>query len=265
VARATLEPASTLTSEALAALLVAGYEGYGVPMDVDAAAVVRHVGSNDIDLAASRIALGDDGPVGVCLLALRGDEAWVGGMGVVVSRRREGIGEALMHGVLAEARRHGARRVRLEVLEQNDAARLLYEKLGFVRLRDVCVWTLEAEVGESDARDVPAEEAHAFVREHRLEPAPWQRADETLARLDDLVGVALDGGAAVYRVAGGRVLFLQAAARDEHAAIALLRALRARGTALIVLNLPETDVCAGALARLGARLDVRQHEMALDL
>jgi hypothetical protein len=77
--------------------------------------------------------------------------------------------------------------------------------------------------------------------------------------------VAVEGATAVYRDAGGRVLMFQSAARDEEAATALLWALRARGSAVIVLNLPEADVCTGALARLGGRADVRQHEMAREL
>jgi hypothetical protein len=186
-------------------------------------------------------------------------------MGVVPERRREGIGEALMHAVLAEARDLGVRRVRLEVIEQNEAARLLYEKRGFARLRDVCVWTLDAEVAPVAARAVPAVAAHDFVREHRRAPEPWQRDDGTLAHLDGLAGIAVASGAAVYRAAAGRVLLLQAAARDDDAATALIAALRREGNALVVLNLPENDSCATALERLGGRIDVRQHELALEL
>jgi GNAT superfamily N-acetyltransferase len=265
VATLRLDPASSLSLEQLAALFSEAYEGYPVPMHVDAAGLARMIETSDLDLDAARIARVAGEPVGVCMLGVRGKEGWIGGMGVVPRHRREGVGGALMRAVLEAARSRGVDRVRLEVIEQNDGARLLYEKLGFEVVRDVCVWTLEGEPGEDAGRDVPAEQAQAFVGEHRGEPEPWQRADGTLGHLDGLVGVAVEGGAAVYRDAGGRVLLLQAAARDDEAAIALLRALRARGTALIVLNLPETDVCAGALEQLGGRLDVRQHEMSLEL
>ena len=265
VATLRLEPASTLSLEQLAALFTDAYEGYPVSMHIDATGLARMIGTSDLDLDAARIARVAGEPAGVCMIGVRGDEGWIGGMGVVPRHRREGIGEALMRAVLQAARSRGVQRVRLEVIDQNDGARLLYEKLAFELVRDVSVWTLDAEPSEDAGRDVPAGEAQAFVREHRGEPEPWQRADETLAHLDGLMGVAVEGGAAVYRDAGGRVLLLQAAARDGEAAIALVRALRARGSALIVVNLPEADVCAGALAQLGGRVDVRQHEMTLEL
>jgi GNAT superfamily N-acetyltransferase len=265
VATLRLEPASTLSLEQLAALFTDAYEGYPVSMHVDATGLARMIETSDLDLDAARIARVAGEPAGVCMLGVRGDEGWIGGMGVVPQHRREGIGEALMRAVLEEARGRGVRRVRLEVLEENDGARLLYEKLGFEHLRDVCVWTLDAEPGEDAGREVTVAEAQEFVREHRPEPEPWQRGDGTLAHLDGLAGVSVEGGAAVYRAAGGRVLLLQAAARDEEAATALLRALQARGNAVIALNLPETDVCTGALERLGGRVDVRQHEMALEV
>jgi ribosomal protein S18 acetylase RimI-like enzyme len=265
VATHQLAAASSLSLKELAALFTDAYEGYPIPMHIDAAGLARMIETNDLDLDAARIAQVDGEPAGICVLAVRGDEGWIGGMGVVPQHRREGIGEALIRAVLEEACRRSVQRVRLEVIQQNDAARLLYEKLGFELLRDVSVWMLDAEAGDDAGRDVPAEEAQAFVRAHRSEPEPWQRADGTLAHLDELAGVAVEGAAAVYRDAGGRVLMLQAAARDGKAATALVRALRARGSALIVVNLPQADVCAGALARLGGRIDVRQHEMALEL
>ena len=82
------------------------------------------------------------------MLGIRGDEGWIGGMGVATAHRRAGIGEALMRAVLDEAQARRVRRVRLEVLEPNDAARLLYEKLGFRRVRDLEVWTLDR--GDAD-------------------------------------------------------------------------------------------------------------------
>jgi len=46
--------------------------------------------------------------------------------------RRRGVGEALVADVLAWAREHGWARVRLRVFQENDTARRLYARLGFV-------------------------------------------------------------------------------------------------------------------------------------
>ena len=172
-----LEPASTLSLEQLAALFTAAYEGYAVAVQFDVDSVKRLVETNHLDLEAGRIARVGGEPVGLCMLGIRGDEGWIGGMGVATAHRRAGIGETLMQAVLDEARARRIRRVRLEVLEPNDAARLLYEKLGFQRVRDLEVWTLDAETPAADGLDVPVEEAHAFVRAHRPAEEPWQRGD----------------------------------------------------------------------------------------
>ena len=57
-------PADTFDLEQLAAVFTAGYEGYFVPIEVDAAALGAMLGLWDIDLARSRVALRNDEPVG---------------------------------------------------------------------------------------------------------------------------------------------------------------------------------------------------------
>jgi ribosomal protein S18 acetylase RimI-like enzyme len=262
-----LASASTLSLEALAALFTAAYEGYAIPVHFDVDGISRLVETSDLDLDAGLVALADDRPVGLCMLGIRRRDGWIGGMGVVAAYRRAGIGALLMRAVLGEARARRLGRVRLEVLQENDPARLLYEKLGFEHIRMVDVWTFDGEVppGGGRGRLVAADVAQAFVREHRAAAEPWQRADGTLVHLDSLQGVSVDGGAAVYRAAAGRVLLLQAVASSERAATALVAALRAQGESVVALNLPSGDPCAAAIERLGGRLEVRQYEMALTL
>jgi ribosomal protein S18 acetylase RimI-like enzyme len=260
-----LAPASTLSLGALAGLFTAAYEGYAIPVHFDVDGVARLVETSDLDLDAGLVALADDRPVGLCMLGIRGREGWIGGMGVVAPHRRAGIGELLMRAVLGEARARQLGRVRLEVLRENDPARLLYEKLGFEHMRIVDVWTLDGEVTTSEGRPVPVDVARAFVREHRSAAEPWQRDDGTLVHLDRIEGISVNGGAAVYRAAAGRVLLLQAVALNDGAATALVAALRAQGESVVALNLPSDDPCSAAIERLGGRLDVRQYEMALML
>ena len=61
-----------------------------------------------------------------------GDEAWIGGVGVVPDMRRSGIGAALMVEAERSASERGAREVILEVIEGNLGALRLYERLGYV-------------------------------------------------------------------------------------------------------------------------------------
>jgi GNAT superfamily N-acetyltransferase len=253
-----LRPASSLSRSAGAELFNAGYEGYAVPMHIDEAGLTSMVDTLDIDLDASRVAYRDGEPVGFANLAVRGDEAWVGGVGVVVSARRSGVAAALMAAIHEQARERGVQRIWLEVIVENTGAIALYEKLGYRTVRDVAVWTLPLSVSEqTDAEDVSAETAKARISERH---EPWQRADGTLAHYSDLRGLVTETGAAVYRQPGENVQILQIDGDAEP----LLRALRTLGP-VSILNLPDDDRAAAVLQELGGAFMVRQHEMVLEL
>jgi ribosomal protein S18 acetylase RimI-like enzyme len=183
-----LVPAASLSIERLAALFTAGYEDYYTQLQIDAAALEFMVRAWDLDLDASRVALRDDEPIGVCMLGVRGDEGWIGGLGVVVPERRHGVGEQLMRAVLDGARARGIREVRLEVIRENERAIPLYERLGFERTRGLELWLLDGAPG--NVEEVPAAEAHARVRSIRAHREPWQRDDGTVANLDDATGLS---------------------------------------------------------------------------
>src|SRR5580765_1110301 len=180
-----LRPANSLTHAALAELFTDAYAGYVLPFAVDEPTLRFMVDAFDIDLDASRVAFRDGEPVGLANLALRDDEAWIGGIGVLPAARRQGVAEALMRALHDEARGRGVARVWLEVIEQNESAFRLYEKLGYEVVRDVEVWTLAEDTTPGAAREVPAPEAHVRVRELRTAREPWQRADRTLANYDE--------------------------------------------------------------------------------
>jgi ribosomal protein S18 acetylase RimI-like enzyme len=244
----TTVPAADLNLEQLAALFTAGYAGYYVPMHVDAAALSFMVEAWDIDLARSRVAMRGGEPVGLALLAVRGDRAWIGGVAVIPDARREGVARGLMEALLAEAQGH----VSLEVIEQNEPAIALYTSLGFRQTRILEVWSLTAEPPASSARTVEA-------RPLGQQDLPWQRADASLP--EDAERIEVDGAAALIRCNGPRVSILQLAARDERAAAAVVAAARPRGESLHYVNVPEGDPASAALRTLGGKLDLRQFEM----
>jgi ribosomal-protein-alanine N-acetyltransferase len=64
-----------------------------------------------------------------------GESAEILTIGVVPTARRHGLATELLHSLLAEARRRGARECFLEVREDNDAARAFYDREGFRRTR----------------------------------------------------------------------------------------------------------------------------------
>jgi GNAT superfamily N-acetyltransferase len=106
-----LRPADSLFLAERAELLTAAYEGYLMPMHIDEAALGWMQEKFDFDLEASGIAFRDGEPVGLVNLGVREANAWIGGVGVVASARRGGVGEALMHAAHDEARSRGVQRV----------------------------------------------------------------------------------------------------------------------------------------------------------
>jgi ribosomal-protein-alanine N-acetyltransferase len=68
---------------------------------------------------------------GFCAFWFVFDEIHINNVAIRPQFRGSGIGTTLLHHILAEARRLGARRATLEVRASNEAARRLYERLGF--------------------------------------------------------------------------------------------------------------------------------------
>jgi ribosomal protein S18 acetylase RimI-like enzyme len=263
-----LRPAAAFALDELAALVNAAYADYYVPFRLDAAAVQFGYDAFDIDPEASRVALDAGAPVAFANLAVRGPRAWVGGIGVVPEARRRGIAESLMRDLMERARGRGVRELTLEVLEQNDRAYRLYEKLEFEQTRQVEVWSLRAAgPAETAAEPVSVDVAHDRIRRRQQASEPWQRADETLTNLRGLdpapEALEADGGAAIFRRTATGVSLVQVAA-DPGSAAALFEAMRRLGD-VSVLNLPVDDPAAEALRSLGARLTARQFELARPL
>ena len=258
-----LRSAATLTDDALAQLFTDAYADYFVPVTVSAEALRFMAAAYDFDRDASLVAVRDDELVGLVNLGLRGPEGWIGGLGVVPGERRRGTGRRLMEAVHEEARVRGAERVWLEVIVENTQAVALYEQLGYAHVRELEVWSLPGAAGEPAER--PAAEAHAWIREHRDEREPWQRADASFQIDEATLGLMVEEAAAVVRVAGGRVGVVQVAGRTAAALRELLSGARSLGETLGVLNLPANHLAGEALSALGGRVDVRQHEMLLVL
>jgi len=251
-----LRSARSLSLGERAELFTAAYEGYVLPFHIDEEQLAFMDTVFDYDVDSSRVAFRDGEAVGLGNLNRRGEDAWIGGVGVVTSARRSGVGEALMHAVHEQAREHGVRRVWLEVIVENTGAVALYEKLGYELVQNVEVWTLPAAAGDHAGREVPVAEAKARLPEGH---EPWQRADGTLAHYMDLRGLVTDTGAMLFCVRSSAQL--QQYAGDPEPLLSALRTFKD----VYVLNLPVDDPAAQMLRELGGPVVVRQHEMLLEL
>ncbi|MBI1293992.1 GNAT family N-acetyltransferase [bacterium] len=237
--------------------------------------------------------------VGAALLAIENDEAWCGGLAVDLSRRRRGGAYALMRAIHTQALRRGARKILLEVLMQNEAARALYRQLGYQEQRELLIWE---RVSGPDTPPTDAISNDKAILEPILEPVdaldmiydcyhwhdgilPWQRRRQSLIRaypvMDALALIDIDGkpvGYALYHHndfahSGERenvhlldIAVAPGADMSEHG-YALVTAFVARFPAarIVLVNEPVESVLSPALAAGGFQVADRQFELICGL
>lgn len=181
-------PASEVDALSLLRAFNDAYTDYLVPLQLDRAQFRRTNVQNDIDLAASRVAIVGDKILGQGFLAVRENRGWIAGVGVVPSARRQGVGRALVLALIQSGWDLGLATVQLEVIEDNLPARRLYEQLGFVIRRKLLIVGCEempATTGASAVRTQPGFTVLDFYDGFHPVANPWQRQKESLRFMVD--------------------------------------------------------------------------------
>jgi ribosomal protein S18 acetylase RimI-like enzyme len=190
-------PASEYDFEQLAVIYNAARVDYIVPMPMNARRMEDYVRDYNINLDASVVALNEDGePTGVGMLGLRDTRGWITRLGVIPAQRRHKSGEFIMRTLLAQAQRHGAERIQLEVIHGNEPAYRLFIKLGFETTRDLLV--IRRPPGAPKAS--PPEAVLTVLTQddilrclHQRAPGPtWVEETPSLLNAGSLKGFALD-------------------------------------------------------------------------
>ncbi len=180
--------------QVLADLLTAAYADYPLPIYVTAEILARMVDKWDIDLARSVVAVVDDHPAGLALLAHRARSGWISGVGVVKAYRHRGIARAMLVYLQQQARMLGLETVSLEVLEENVEASGLYAHLGFrsvgaqvtvSKVTATAPWvSWDAQAFESGSiLPMDAEFALAFYSTFEHPRTAWVRSQASLHKL----------------------------------------------------------------------------------
>lgn len=134
-----LIPASEFTLQELADAYNETRIDYIIPMPMTVERLRSYVEVYDVDLSCSCAAARDDEILGIGMLGLRSQHAWVTRLGVLPSGRRQGVGRAIMTFLLDAAYRRGAPATWLEVIDGNNPAHELFRSLGFVETRQLTV------------------------------------------------------------------------------------------------------------------------------
>lgn len=268
-----------MSLEEYAAAFTSAFRGYRYPIALDATGLARRVRVEQYALDLSVIAYDEAGEAaGVAALAVRGESAWVAGLAVVPEQRGRGRGGELMSALVARARGAGLRRLSLEVLKGNEAARRLYEAAGMSARRDLLLLDRAAgrNASQPDAAAEPLRDAppaallEHFGRLHRVAPA-WPRDLPCLLAKENLRGLCLGRperpeayALLMYGRDGNTYVFDLAADTEEHAA-RLTQALAALPGTLKVVNEPEHSLFIRPLLAGGFVETERQHEMLMTL
>ncbi len=178
------KPASDFPPGELAELMTRGFEGYFVPIHINQVTLLRLIGRDSVDITASHVALADERPVGLALIARRGWTSRVAGMAIVAEWRGRGAGKYLMGELVAAARQRGDHAVVLEVIEQNLPALRLYESFGFAKVRRLASFALEKSEGSGATGlvEVDIRELARAIALYGLPDLPWQASAETIAQ-----------------------------------------------------------------------------------
>lgn len=193
-----IQPASAFSSSQIADLLTQAYKDYPLPVFANDAIFKRMVYEWDIRLAHSPIAVVDGQPVGLALLAQRETRGWICGVGVLPAYRRRGITHAMFAYLQRQARALGLRELSLDVLEGNDEAITLYQRVGFTHRRTTLTLLkfliFSEPIPPQDWPVAPVDTSFALTFYDTFHPAPapapWIRDLPSLQKLSnlDLVG-----------------------------------------------------------------------------
>lgn len=153
------------------------------------------------DLRNVLVAFTGDKMVGYVNPVIDKHEGWIGGVGVIPSARGRDLGRRLMLAAEDLCKSRGVREISLEVIEGNDRAQNLYEKIGYISTRKYV--TAEGRPARFEGFGLVPHKADISeilpIHERAYKDTCWQRR-----KTESVVESAR--GAECYAVSGGFVL-----------------------------------------------------------
>lgn len=191
-----LIPVSQFTDEQLAAIYNQTRVDYMVPMPMNAARLAEYMSTYDVSREYSQVATAHDGEMlGVNMLGLRENRAWITRLGVLPTTRRNGVGQTLMESLMEQAARLSINFVMLEVIKNNVPAHRLFLKLGFYEVGELLVLrrsplTPSVNPIVADAQRLDRTDALVLVG-HDRGTQPWTNQSESLFNAFEVSGLRL--------------------------------------------------------------------------
>ena len=191
-----LIPASHFTFEQLTAIYNQTRVDYMVPMPMNAARLAEYVATYDVKLDHSLVAATPGGEMlGVAMLGLRAGRAWLTRLGVIPNTRRNGVGQALVAGLMEQAAHLSIDFVMLEVIKHNLPAHQLFLKFGFREIGELLILRRPPRIPPldpivADAERLDRADALRLVGRGRG-AQPWTNQSESLFNAYEVSGLHL--------------------------------------------------------------------------
>jgi ribosomal protein S18 acetylase RimI-like enzyme len=135
-----IKPTSQYTVNGLADIYNRGRIDYIVPMPMNGKRMAEYIDHYDIDLGASFVVHTETmGPIGLLMLGIREDRAWVTRMGIDPDLRGFGLGKWMMGQAFQSAAARGVNFFQLEVIKGNKPATALFHHAGFIDQRELLI------------------------------------------------------------------------------------------------------------------------------
>ncbi len=268
--------ASRYSFAALADIYSRARVDYIVPMPMNARRMEEYIRHYNVDLDASYVAVNEDQiELGVGMLGVRDQRAWITRMGILPEQRGHKVGQLLTGRLIDAAREKRAAQVQLEVIEGNEPAHHLFLKLGFAEIRRLLVIRRPP----TAIKDVLAFESEALTADdlrlcldQRPPGASWIEETPSLLNAGNLSGFRVtlpsgDQGWIVFCQTAFQLSHFVLGTPDERVALALLQAVHQANPLqdTKVENLPVDSPLWPAFQRAGYVETFRRVEMLMTL
>lgn len=134
-----LLPASSFSYEELTEAYNHTRVDYLVPMPMNVKKLREYVETYDVDMEASAVAIDGNEVLGLAMLGVREQRAWITRLGVIQRNRRQGTGQTLVAHLIEQAQQKEVDYLVIEVIEDNTPAHNLFKKYDFKYTRDLLV------------------------------------------------------------------------------------------------------------------------------
>lgn len=217
---------------------------------------------NDVDLSRAIVSFDGKEPVGTIVFAQRGERAWLSLMGILPEYRRRGLGRTLFGAAVDAVRASGAKHIEFEVVQRNVAVQEMYNGFGFETQGELYVWSRKPRRVVSNGLVARKHSIATIERIAKGTAACWQREPSGVGRTPSAL-IEVEGAYAFVRVRDGSAYVLDAAARDETSAEALLHEFDRRFPYdMTLFNEPASSALSMALRTHQWKIVERQFKMS---